>query len=214
MMRKRYEEHLLQSNNNGVKQMNFRLMEERYLEEEEKKRAKKLQRRQLVAMFFSILVLMGFVGFIAYNLGQQGTMNVSGRVTVYVIRGDQKEFWFASDNVITNVGRNLARDQIGGTPIAVFDYVQVGTGTGGGVGSTDLATPFSTRQQGTYTDVTDYEWEITTTFAAGFFDGEDITEFGCFNAASGPSLFSYASDAGRVLTAADSLQVIWEYTIT
>ena len=161
-----------------------------------------------------MLVVMSFVGFIAYDLGQQNSINVSGRVTVYVIRNDVKDFWFASDNVITNVGRNLARDQIGGTPIAVFDYVEVGTGSGGGASSTALVTPFSTRQQGTYTDVTDYEWEITTTFAAGFFDGEDITEFGCFNAASGPSLFSYVSDAGRVLTAADSLQVIWEYTIT
>lgn len=193
--------------------MSFRDMEERVLEEE-KKGSKKAHRRQLFAMFFSMLVIMGFVGFIAYNLGQQNPMTVSGHVTVYVIRDDVKEFWFASDNVITNVGRNLARDQIGGTPIAVFDYVQVGTGTGGGVASTDLVTPFSTRQQGSYTDVTDYEWEITTTFTAGFFDGEDITEFGCFNAASGPSLFSYVSDAGRVLTAADSLQVIWEYTIT
>jgi len=197
-----------------MEQMNFREMENRYLEEEESKQSKKVHRRQLVAMFFSMLVVMGFVGFIAYDLGQQNSMHVSGRVTTYIIRGDVRTFWFSSDNVITNVGRNLARDQIGGTPIAVFDYVEVGTGTGGGVGSTALVTPYSTRQQGTYTDVTDYEWEITTTFAAGFFSGQDITEFGCFNAASGPSLFSYVSDAGRVLTAADSLQVIWEYTIT
>ena len=193
--------------------MSFRDMEERYLAEERKK-VKSLHRKQLFAVFFSMLVVMSFVGLIAYDLGQQNSMNVSGRVTVYVIRDGVKDFWFASDNVITNVGRNLARDQIGGTPLAVFDYVEVGTGTGGGASSTALVTPFSTRQQGTYTDVTDYEWEITTTFAAGFFDGEDITEFGCFNAASGPSLFSYVSDAGRVLTAADSLQVIWEYTIT
>ena len=184
------------------------------MEEEEKKRVKKLHTRQLAAVFFSMLVVMSFVGLVAYDLGQTQSLHVDGRVTVYVIRDGVKDFWFASDNVITNVGRNLARDQIGGTPIAVFDYVQVGTGTGGGVTSTDLVTPFSTRQQGTYTDVTDYEWEITTTFAAGFFDGEDITEFGCFNAASGVSLFSYVSDAGRVLTAADSLQVIWEYSIT
>jgi len=161
-----------------------------------------------------MLVVMSFVGFVAYDLGQTHSMDINGHVTVYVIRDDVKEFWFASDNVITDVGRNLARDQIGGTPIAVFDYVEVGTGTGGGVASTALVTPFSTRQQGSYTDVTDYEWEITTTFAAGFFSGQDITEFGCFNAASGPSLFSYVSDGGRVLTAADSLQVIWEYSIT
>lgn len=188
-------------------------MEERYLEEERKKE-KKVHRRQLSAVFFSMLILMSFVGFMAYDLGQQNSMHVSGHVTVFVIRDGVIDFWFASDNVITNVGRNLARDQLGGTPIAVFDYVEVGTGTGGGVTSTALVTPFSTRQQGSYTDVTDYEWEITTTFAAGFFNGEDITEFGCFNAASGPSLFSYVSDAGRVLTAADSLQVIWEYSIT
>ena len=193
--------------------MSFRDMEERVLEGE-RKRVKRLHRRQLFAVFFSMLVTMGFVGFVAYELGQVNSLHVDGRVTVYVIRDGVKDFWFASDNVITNVGRNLARDQIGGTPIAVFDYVEVGTGTGGGAASTALVTPFSTRQQGSYTDVTDYEWEITTTFAAGFFDGEDITEFGCFNAASGPSLFSYVSDAGRVLTAADSLQVIWEYSIT
>ena len=195
--------------------MSFRNMEERYLEEERRKdSAKRWKRRQLVAFGFSMLLIAGFASFVGYQLGYENSMHVDGRVTVYVTRDGQKEFWFSSDNVITNVGRNLARDQIGGTPIAVFDYVAVGTGSGGGVGSTALITPFSTRQQGTYTDVTDYEWEITTTFAAGFFDGEDITEFGCFNAASGPSLFSYVSDAGRVLTAADSLQVIWEYTIT
>ena len=193
--------------------MSFRDMEERILEEE-KDSAKLWKRRQLVAFGLSMLLLAGFSAFVGYQLGSENSLHVDGRVTVYVIRDDVKEFWFASDNVITNVGRNLARDQIGGTPIAVFDYVEVGTGSGGGVGSTALVTPFSTRQQGTYTDVTDYEWEITTTFAAGFFNGEDITEFGCFNAASGPSLFSYVSDAGRVLTAADSLQVIWEYTIT
>lgn len=191
--------------------MSFRDMEERYLQEISDKRSK---RNQILAVACLMVLLMPVVGFIGYQLGSENGIHVSGRVTVYVIRDDVKEFWFASDNVITNVGRNLARDQIGGTPIAVFDYVEVGTGTGGGVGSTALVTPFSTRQQGAYTDVTDYEWEITTTFAAGFFDGEDITEFGCFNAASGPSLFSYVSDAGRVLTAADSLQVIWEYTIT
>lgn len=193
--------------------MSFRDMEERYLAEERKK-VKRLHRRQLAAVFFSMLVVMSFVGLIAYDLGQQNSMHFDGRVTTYVITDGVSDFWFSSDNVITNVGRNLARDQIGGTPIAVFDWVEVGTGTGGGVTSTALVTPFSTRQQGSYTDVTDYEWEITTTFAAGFFDGEDITEFGCFNAASGASLFSYVSDAGRVLTAADSLQVIWEYSIT
>lgn len=193
--------------------MSFRDMEERVLADERKK-VKRSHRRQLFAVFFSMLVTMGFVGFVAYNLGDMHSLHVDGHVTVYVIRDGVKDFWFASDNVITDVGRNLARDQIGGTPIAVFDYVEVGTGTGGGTSSTALVTPFSTRQQGSYTDATNFEWEITTTFAAGFFDGEDITEFGCFNAASGPSLFSYVSDAGRVLTAADSLQVIWEYTIT
>jgi len=198
-----------------MEEMNFRLMEERHLEEEiTKDKSKRLKRRQIVAFAVSMVLVMGFVGFVAYELGQSNSFGITGRVTVYVIRDDVKEFWFSSDNVITNVGRNLARDQIGGTPIAVFDWVETGTGSGGGVGSTALTTPFSTRQQGTYTDVTDYEWEITTTFAAGFFDGEDITEFGCFNAASGPSLFSYVTDGGRVLTAADSLQVIWEYSIT
>jgi hypothetical protein len=181
---------------------------------EEEIKPKHLKRRKAVAFAFMFLIMAGFVGYMAYQLGANQSMGIEGRITVYVIRGEQKEFWFSSENVITNVGRNLARDQIGGTPIAVFDYVQTGTGTGGGVSSTDLVTPFSTRQQGSYTDVTDYEWEITTTFAAGFFNGEDITEFGCYNAASGPSLFSYVSDAGRVLTSADSLQVIWEYSIT
>ena len=128
-------------------------MEERYLEGE-KNKVKRAHRRQMVAMFFSMLIVMGFVGFMAYDLGQQNSMNVSGHVTVYVIRDGVKDFWFASDNVITNVGRNLARDQIGGTPIAVFDYVEVGTGTGGGVGSTALVTPYSTRQPVSYTHLT------------------------------------------------------------
>lgn len=159
----------------------------------------------------------GFDDALGVNRTDGDGPTLHGQLTVLVLRGDSEEweFLYSAENLITNAGRLALCNHIGDTADNIFDWIQVGTGTGGGVGSTALVTPFSVRQQGAYADPVDYNWTITTTFAAGFFDGETITEYGVFNAVTGGIMLSYEEDSpGDTLSAADSLQVIFEYMIT
>jgi hypothetical protein len=135
---------------------------------------------------------------------------------VYVMRGGESTFTLAwsEHNFLTDEGRLYICDQIGGTSGTAADYIAVGTGTGGGVGDTDLQTQFSTRQQGTFAEPVAYNWTITTTFAAGFFDGEVITEAACFDAAAVGNMLNYQDFSGITLSAADSLQVQFEFIVT
>jgi len=184
----------------------------------------------------SIALIIGLAGLVvaSFNAGQLYEIRsneafgvnrtdgdgptLHGQLTVLVLWGDSEEweFLYSAENLITNAGRLALCNHIGDTATTIFDWIQVGTGSGGGVGSTALVTPFGVRQQGTYADPTDYNWTITTTFAAGFFDGEIITEYGCFNAVTGETMLSYEDASGdpKTLSAADSLQVIFEYMIT
>lgn len=154
----------------------------------------------------------------ALGMNRDDRPDLNGHLTVLIKRGDSQEweFLYSAENLITNAGRLALCNHIGDTATTMFDWIQVGTGSGGGVSSTALVTPFSVRQQGTYADPVDYNWTITTTFAAGFFDGEVITEYGCFNAVTGETMLSYEDASGdpKTLSAADSLQVIFEYMIT
>lgn len=180
-----------------------------------------MRKRELVSLLL-VGLLVTTVGYTlfeyGYSLGAQRHDSIGpvGHLTVSIDYGNTGHFVvvLSTDNVITNSGKNLARDQIGGTAANTFQYLQTGTGTGGGAGSNDLITPFGARQLGSYAEPVAYNWTITTTFAAGYYDGETITEFGCFNAVSSGDMWSYYEDAGRVVTAADSLQVVWEYMIT
>ena len=160
---------------------------------------------------------VGFNDGFGVNRADGDEPTLHGQLTVLVLYGgsEEWEFVYSSENLITNAGRLVLCNHISDVANTMFDYIQVGTGTGGSATSTDLVTPFSTRQQGTYADPVDYNWTITTTFAAGFFNGENITEYGVFNAATGVTMLSYQEDAaGKILSSADSLQVIFEYMIT
>lgn len=110
-------------------------------------------------------------------------------------------------NVITNAVRSALRGHIGDTALAVWDYIAIGTGTGGGAGSTALETEYS-RYQGTYATVGSYNFTITFTWTAGNFSGQTITEYGLLNAAAAGTLFNYNDDFSRgPLGVDDSLQV-------
>jgi len=147
----------------------------------------------------------------------QGNDNSSRgtHATVYytVRRHGEVIYTFADENVITNAGRVALTGHIGDTAIAVFDYIQVGTGTGGDAASTDLVTPFSTRGQGTYAYVASYNFTITYEFAPGFFGGETITETGCFNAVTGVTMLSYDDSFSRTLTSSDSLEIVFNFQV-
>jgi hypothetical protein len=127
--------------------------------------------------------------------------------------------WYSHHNVITTVGRNASCDYlfnqtfVNGAGMA-FYYIAIGTGTGGGTGSTALVTEF-TRATATYAGkagVT-YNCTLTKTWAAGTFSGQTISEAGVFNAAAAGILFNDHSFTGITLAAGDSLQVTFEFQI-
>jgi hypothetical protein len=118
----------------------------------------------------------------------------------------------AHHNVITNAGRTALRGHIGDTTVAVWDYIAIGTGTGGGVGSTTLVTEVF-RAQGTYATVGSYNFTITYEWAAGTFSGETITECGVLNAAAAGTLLNYDDSFSRTLQSTDSLEVVVNFQV-
>lgn len=190
------------------------------------------EKKKVVVTALIICLIVTAVGYAAmghaYEAGFNDALGVNetdgdeptlhGQLTVLVLWGDAEEweFVYSGENLITNAGRLALCNHIGDTATTMFDWIQVGTGSGGTASSTALVTPFGVRQQGTYADPIDYNWTITTTFAAGFFSGQTITEYGVFNAVTGETMLSYEDASGdpKTLSAADSLQVKFEYMIT
>lgn len=115
-------------------------------------------------------------------------------------------------NVITDAGRTALRGHIGDTTVAVWDYIAIGTGTGGGTGSTTLETEFD-RQQGTYATAGSFNFTITYEWPATSFDGDTITETGVLNAAAAGTLLNYDDSFSRTLELTDSLEVIVNFQV-
>lgn len=115
-------------------------------------------------------------------------------------------------NVITNAGRTALRGHIGDTTVAVWDYIAIGTGSGGDASSTTLVTE-AFRAQGTYATAGSYNFTITYEWAAGTFSGETITEAGVLNAAAAGTLLNYDDSFSRTLTASDSLEVVVNFQV-
>lgn len=119
-------------------------------------------------------------------------------------------------NTITIAGLNATTENIGKDNMDGFDFVAVGTGTGGDNTSTTLQTQYSTRGAGTYTrdEAQVGNWTINYLFAAGFFGGETITETGVFNASTGGTLLNYQDGFSKgPLSASDSLNVTFYFNI-
>lgn len=187
----------------------------------------KQEKKRIVVTAMLMAILVGAVAYAAmgqaYNRGFSDGLGVNreepalyGHLSIFVMRGDS-QVWslvWSHENLITDAGRLDICDYIGGTAGNAFDWIQVGTGTGGNAASTALATPFSTRQQGTFAEPVAYNWTITYTFGASFFDGEVITEAAVFNAVTGDTMLNYQEFSGITLSAADSLQVQFEFMIT
>ena len=118
----------------------------------------------------------------------------------------------AHHNVITNAGRTALRGHIGDTTVAVWDYIAIGTGSGGGVGSTTLVTE-THRAQGTYATVGSYNFTITYEWGAGNFSSQTITECGVLNSNSGGTLLNYDDSFSRTLESTDSLEVVVNFQV-
>ena len=188
-----------------------------------------MNRKEKIVTSLLVVALVASFGIMAMQQGQLYELSlqepfdvegeatpVKGHLTVSVLREGETvwEVYWSEHNVITNEGKLYICDQIGGTYGTAADYIGVGTGTGGGVGDTDLQTQFSTRQQGTFAEPVAYNWTITTTFAAGFFAGETITEAACFDAATTGNMLNYQDFTGITLQAGDSLQVQFEFQVS
>jgi len=115
-------------------------------------------------------------------------------------------------NVITNAGRTALRGHIGDTAVAVWDYIAIGTGSGGGVGSTTLVTEIF-RAQGTYATAGSYNFTVTYEWAAGTFSGQTVTECGVLNAAAAGTLLNYDDSFSRTLQSTDSLEVVVNFQV-
>ena len=111
-------------------------------------------------------------------------------------------------NVLTTFGKGIwtaAVAALGSAP----KYVGWGTGTAGGIGSTDLSTPApESRTSGTITqETTTYAGDtvrvVGTVTCAG--SGKTITEAGTFTTAATATLCTYVTFAGLPLLVGDSI---------
>lgn len=118
-------------------------------------------------------------------------------------------------NVIVTVGKNyLATWLTQATQADYFmRYIALGTGvTAATAADTALATETGTRVAGTLTSSTNV-WTNTATFGAGVSTGA-ITEAGIFSASSGGTMLARQTFSVVNKAAGDSLQVVWQITIS
>jgi hypothetical protein len=123
--------------------------------------------------------------------------------------------------VITTAGKEWIVDKLTEGLQTLPEYVGWGTGSGGGVGSTNLVTPATEArvQDATLTQPTATSIEGTCEITcAGA--GKTITEAGVFTAAgsgsppSGGTLVLYADFTGIVLAVGDKIQFTYTISIT
>lgn len=177
-----------------------------------------------IATVFMVALLVGTIGYTMYDIGYtQATIHLSesfdtddskdfdGYMTFTVTKEDGSSvIAWEGHNSITTAGLNAIREQIAGTQTADFDYIAIGSGTGG----TTTLNAEEFRAQGTYATGTTGVYTITYTWNAGTFTAETITEAGCFNAAADGIMLNYQTFSGIALTATDSLEVEFEFTIS
>jgi hypothetical protein len=203
------------NNLKGVKYMNMENYQPRGLSRQ--------QKGMLIAG--ALMLVLAFSVLLAENMALKAQIEVGEVIPV----SDQRE-WGATiymrvyrsgfllseeayHNVITNAGRTALRGHIGDSAVAEWNYLAIGNGTGGGVGSTTLVDEFS-RYQGVYAVVGSYNFTITFEWTAGNFSGETITECGVLNAAAAGTLLNYDDSFSRgPLQATDSLEVIVNFQV-
>jgi hypothetical protein len=186
-----------------------------------------MQRKELLVGLCLTVLLIGTVG---YMIAQQSEINrLNLEIEELLPFSDNEKEWGATiyftvyrsgvviaeeahHNVITNAGRTALRGHIGDTPVAVWDYIAIGTGSGGDASSTTLVTE-AFRAQGTYATVGSYNFTITYEWTAGTFSGETITECGVLNSNSGGTLLNYDDSFSRTLQSTDSLEVVVNFQV-
>jgi hypothetical protein len=193
-------------------------------------RKEKARMAAATALMIAIIVSVSFLALnTGYRLGLDEGLSLNreepesalhGHLTVMVYRADTGvwELAWSEHNVITNAGRDLIRDYLSndtltGLDTQAFNYIAIGTGSGGGASSTTLQTEFD-RQIATYAEPYSYNFTLTYTWAASSFDGDTISEAGVLNDATTGTLLNYQDFSGITLTSSDSLQVTFEFMIS
>ena len=185
-----------------------------------------MRKREMAVGLLLVVLLVGTVGFMVNQQAEitRLRLEIEDIIRLNDFKDAGATFYFnvyrdgeliASEshhNVITNAARGVLRGHIGDTPVAVWDYIAIGTGTGGGVGSTTLVSE-AFRAQGTYATVGSYNFTITYEWPATTFDGETITECGVLNAAAAGTLLNYDDSFSRTLESTDSLEVVVNFQV-
>lgn len=182
-----------------------------------------MNKRNVVIGLFAVALLFGNVLLLAHQqavIHQQQVelneyLNMDSELrewgaTVYmnVYRGDVLLASEVHHNLIPDAARSALRGHIADSALAEWNYLAIGTSTGGGTGSTALENEYE-RYQAVYATVGSFNFSLTLTFAAGNFSGQTITEYGIFNDPTTGTILSYDDNFSRgPLTAEDSLQVI------
>lgn len=139
---------------------------------------------------------------------------ITGEIEFY--KNDMLQLNAPIPNTITNIWKNTVRDYISNTSASgitsTFDYIAIGTGSGGGAGSTTLASE-TNRTQGTYTEPANYQFRVTSEFNNWNFTFA-ITEAGCLNASSSGILFNYQDFGAVNVASGDNLTVQITWTIS
>lgn len=183
------------------------------------------KKQELLAGFLVVALLVGTVGFM---IAQQNRIIQLERGEIIPISGDLS--WGATiymrifrdgvllseevhHNLITNAGRSALRGHIADSTVNVWNYLAIGTSTGGDATSTTLVAEYS-RYQAVYATVGSYNFTLTFTWTAGNFSGQTVTEYGVLNAAAAGTLLSYDDNFSRgPLQSTDSLQVTANFQV-
>lgn len=186
-----------------------------------------MRKQEMIVGLLIVGLLIGTIGIMAY---QQNLISTLQLQIDDIIPINDKRDWGATiymtiyrsgvfvsseayHNVITNAARAALRGHIGNSTLAVWNYLAIGTGSGGGVGSTTLETEFS-RYLGEFTLVGSYNFTISFTWTPSNFSGQTITECGVFNDATTGILLNYDDSFSRgPLLGTDTLEVTVNFQV-
>jgi len=115
-------------------------------------------------------------------------------------------------NIVTNAGRQAIVDRLQGGSPAVADYIAIGTDATAAAASQTTLVAEVARAQGTLSQPDAHTDRCTYTFPAGTGTGT-ITETARLNAASAGTMMGRGIiSPSAVKTAADSLQITYDFT--
>lgn len=169
--------------------------------------------------FLLVCMIVGLTGVIVFQQYQMNHLQINEQIPINEIRDWGATVYMtvyrdgavlseeSHHNLIPDAARSALRGHIADSALAVWNYLAIGTSTGGGTGSTTLENEFL-RAVAEYAIVGSFNFSLTFTWTEGNFSGQTVTEYGVFNDPSTGTILSYDDNFSRgPLTADDTLQV-------